>query len=288
MELVENLLKKPLNILVCFTDTETGEILSKLAANFAVSRSEKTAITFLHLTDEDEEHIQLREENILKNRTFEGVIDKNKITLRSFVKKNDNFVEEILKTSKEQNINLLLFGLNNEHFTPQLFRKYNILKGDPTNSEAFIMEQFSDSEAKLLSDIYSLFDMNPITTGLFINKSLSKIEKVFLPILCANDVKAIPFATIRFSQKENIELMIWDAIGAIESNPKLHKFYTSQLKKPDDVVLIWDNDKKIEKEFIMEQDICIIGLSGWNRLISTTLPWIDFLPSTLIIKEKTT
>lgn len=288
MEQVENFLKMPLNILVCFTDIETGKAMSKMVSNFAISRSEKTSIIFLHLVDNDEDLDQNKLDNILQDISLDTVIDKNKITLRSFVKKNEDFLTEILNTSKEHNINLLLIGLNSNNFTPQLFRRYFSLKGDPTNSDSYIMEQFTAEESQLLNKVSALFDMNPITTGLFINKGLSSIEKVFVPILSASDTKTIPFATIRFSQKDDVELMIWDAIGAIESNPKMQKLYMSYLKKTDDKVYIWDDNKKIEKEYIMQQNLCIIGMEGWNRLISTTLPWIDVLPSTLIIKDKTT
>ena len=129
--------------------------------------------------------------------------------------------------------------------------------------------------------------MNPIPAGLFIYNSLKSIDKVFVSILSATDVYAIPFSTFRSVQKENVELMIWDAIGAFDTNPKLQKIYQSQIKKADEKVYLWNNDKKIDKDFILEQDLCIFGMDGWNKLINTSLPWLEALPSTLILKDKT-
>ena len=79
--------------------------------------------------------------------------------------------------------------------------------------------------------------------------------------------------------------MIWDAIGAIELNPKMQKLQQSFVKKIDEKINIWNNDEKIDTDFIIKQDLCIFGLDGWNKLISTPLSWINQLPSTLIIKD---
>ncbi|MDD4777154.1 MAG: hypothetical protein PHV53_02580 [Fermentimonas sp.] len=284
MDSVESLLKKPVNVLVCFTDAEIGRTLSNMAVYFANSRSEKSSATFLHLIDENEDE----NENQTQLNDFIDIIDKSKLTIRYFARKYDDYVSEILKVSKEQNSNLLLVGIGSNILTPEIYKRYSKLKSDPTNSEAYILEQFTDKESKLLSDISSLLDLNPISTGLFIYNNLKRIEKIFVPILSTNDIHAIPFTTIRFAQKENVELMVWDAIGAIESNPKMQKLYQSYVKKADERMYLWDDNKKIDKDFIMKQDLCIIGIDGWNKLICTSLPWIEALPSTLIVKEKTT
>ena len=282
MDSVESILKKPVNVLVCFTDAEIGRTLSRMAVYFANSRSEKSSATFLHLIDNDEH------ENQTQLNDFIDIIDKSRLTIRYFNRKFDDYVSEILKVSKEQNSNLLLVGIGNNILTPQIFQRYNKLKSDPTNSDAYILEQFTEKESKLLNDITLLLDVNPISTGLFIYNNLKRIEKIFVPILSTNDIHAIPFTTIRFAQKENVEMMVWDAIGAIESNPKMQKLYQTYVKKAEERMYLWDDNKKIDKDFIMTQDLCIIGIDGWNKLIGTSLPWIEVLPSTLIIKDKTT
>lgn len=279
MESVENILKKPVNILVCFTDPKIGRVLSRMAVYFANFRLEKSSVTFLHLTENNnhEDQTQLND--------FMDIIDKNNITIRYFSRKNDDYIAEILKTSKEQNSDLILVGIGNNVLTPQIYQKYNRLKSDPTNSDAYIMEQFTKEESVLLNNISSLFDVNTINTGLFICNDLKHIKKIFAPILCMTDIQMVSLTTIRLAQKDNIELMIWDAIGAIELNPKMQKLQQSFVKKIDEKINIWNNDEKIDTDFIIKQDLCIFGLDGWNKLISTPLSWINQLPSTLIIKD---
>ena len=59
------------------------------------------------------------------------------------------------------------------------------------------------------------------------------------------------------------------------------------VKKTDGRVMLWDDDLKIEQDFIQQQDLVIMGIDGWGKLLATALPWTDSLPSTLIIKDNT-
>ncbi|MFA6642837.1 MAG: hypothetical protein WCS61_00325 [Bacteroidales bacterium] len=282
MESVENILKKPLNVLVCFTDPEIGRVLSRMAVSLAGSRSEKSTATFLHLI-EKENH-----DNQNKLEDFIDIIDKSKLTIRYFARRYDNYVSEIINVSKEQNSDFIVAGINRSILSPDIFQKYNRLKSDPANSDAYIQEQFTENEFEMMNNITSLLDLNSISIGLFIYNNLKRIENIFVPILSTTDIQAIPYTTMRFVQKENVDIMVWDAIGAIESNPKMQKIYQTYVKKADDRMYLWDVNKKIDNNFIINQDLCIFGIDGWYKLIATSLPWIEFLPSTLIIKEKTT
>ncbi len=290
METVENI-KAAVHLLVCFNDAETGKAMSELAAYLAFSGSENSSITFLHLTQEDVEPGYSVNEDEYQSKAFKSYVaklDKNKFSVRTFIRKTDDHIAEIKKTIKEQNFTLLMYGVSNKNITPSLCSRLSKLKGDPTISELEIKEQFKPNEWLMMNRISELFDLNPITTCLFINNNLRALNKFFVPILGASDTKVLPSAIARFARKENAEFMFWDAIGAIEQNQKLQKFYNSCQKLTEDKVYSWDTNKKIEVDFVHLQDICIMGVEGWNKLIRTNLPWIEYLPSTLVIKSKTT
>lgn len=179
----------------------------------------------------------------------------------------------------------MVVGVNNENLTPEIYQKYIRLKSDPTISEKFIYEQFKEEDASILRDLTVLFDINPVATALFINRDLKKMKNIFIPILGLSDLQVLPLIYIRLSRKENVKLMIWDAIGAIKNYQKIYKIYQS-LKKSDERVELWDINKKIDTEFIKQQDLFIIGLDGWRKLLNTSLEWISDLPSVLIFKDK--
>ena len=43
--------------------------------------------------------------------------------------------------------------------------------------------------------------------------------------------------------------------------------------------------RKIDRAFIQGQDLVIMGSSGCAKLLNAGLPWIDALPSVLILKD---
>src|SRR5690554_6389798 len=128
MESVENILKKPLNVHVCFTDPEICRVLSRMAVSLAGSRSEKSTATLLHLI-EKENH-----DNQNKLEDFIDIIDKSRLTLRYFATRYDNYVSEIINVSKEQNSDFIVADIHRTTLSPDIFQNCNRLKSDPAIS----------------------------------------------------------------------------------------------------------------------------------------------------------
>ncbi|MBK5195707.1 MAG: hypothetical protein JJE08_06705 [Proteiniphilum sp.] len=286
----ESELKKPTNALVCFTQPETGKRLSRLAFQIAMSRPDKSAITLLHFIDKKEEMQPTEETNgsqgmILADFMPKG--EKSKITMRSFVRESDDHLADIMKMTEEQQCNLVLIGISYDELDLKVVERYSRLRSDPANPAAAILEQFTESEVKRLQEISSLVSRNSVPTGIFIDNGLTEGNNIFVPILSKADVHIFTFVH-HTAQKENVKIMIWDAIGIIASEPKMQKLYQFIVKKTDGRVQLWNDDRKIEEEFIRKQDLVIIGVEGWVKLINAPLQWKESLPSTLIIKDITT
>ena len=276
------------NALICFSIVETGKALSRLAIRVIRSKSsEKGFISLLYFM-EGPEDIRLREEADLHKIFMEDMTadEREKITLRVFIESADNSYEKIARIAEEQKTDLVLLGLNSNEFDPQLFKKFGQLKNNPSHSESFILEQFEPKYAGTLKNINALFTRNSLSTGLFMDMGALQFRNVFVPILQKSDVHIFTYL-YRMAQQENVKIMIWDAIGIIESDAKMQKLYQLTAKRTEGRILLWNNNKKIECDFIQDQDLIIIGMGGWNKLICTPLPWTGCLPSTLIIKEAT-
>jgi hypothetical protein len=282
-------LKKPTNAVVCFSSLETGKTLGTLATYFALSRPGKSAITLLHFIGQEEEAKQLKDKDGHENQIFTDIVEKDeksKITVRTFVKNADHYVSDILQTCEEQNCNLVLVGIDNNTFPLHLWQKYTKLKSNPTNQEAFIHEQFQAEEIRTLDNVSSLLEQNRVAIGVFMDNGLTQVGKIFAPILSKADVHILTYV-YQIAQKENVKVMVWDAAGIIRSDARMQKLYQFIVKKTDGLVYLWDDDKKIEEDFIKQQDLVITGIDGWGKLINAPLLWTGSLPSTLIIKDKT-
>ena len=282
-------MKKNNSALICFSSLETGKVLSRLATRIIRSKSEKSSITLLYFIDKSEE-IRLSEGmDEYKHRIISDILsteERDKTTLRLFIQSTDDYYADIIRISEEQESNLILLGINNKEFDPGLVKKYGQLKSDPTHSEIFILEQFEEREAETLKNLNALFNRESVSTGLFFDNGSMQFRKIFIPILQKSDIHIFTYL-YRIAQRENVKIMIWDAIGIIESEAKMQKLYQFITKKTEGRIYLWDNNKKIGCDFIRDQDLVIIGPEGWGKLICTPLPWTDCLPSTLIIKETT-
>ena len=256
----ENELKKSVNALICFSKVKTGKALGTLINKMVRFRPEKSSITFLNLID-TEQAKQIPDENIYKSELFSDIIqfsEANKFSVRTFVKQSENYVEDILRTAEEYNCNLILLGIGGDE---------NMLNE-------------TDSQQSL----FTLLARNKVSTGIFIENNYSDANNLFVPILYKEDAFSFPYF-YQMAKNPDVTVTVWDAIGLMKTDQKFQKLFQFITKKTDGRVKLWDNNKKIELSFIQQQDLMIIGLSGWEKLISSPLTWTHYLPSVLIIKD---
>ena len=282
-------MKKNNSALVCFSTLETGKVLSRLAIQMIRSKSGKSSVTLLYFIDKEEEKQLSEGMDEYKPTILSGLIsaeDRDKITLRLFIQSSDDYSADIIRISEEQQSNLILVGIHQNEFNPASIRKYGQLKNDPTRSEIYILEQFQEREVEALKTLNAIFTRDSVPIALFLDNGSTQFRKFFIPILQKTDIHLFTYL-YQIAQQENVKIMIWDAIGVIESESKIQKLYQFITKRTDGRIYLWNNNKKIECDFIREQDLVIMGMDGWRKLIGTPLPWTDCIPSTLIIKETT-
>jgi len=292
MALIDKILKKtiseqesdpPLNILVCFSKPRTGTALCKIANYFMQSKVKNEQIASLHLL-EKEEFDKIENIETYKASLYEGIMKecrKGSAMMRTFVKPSDDFVSEILSTSDELDCNLVLIGIGKTVFTPQLwgvYQKFQSSRSTPQTPE----KRLNEISHKGVS---SLLERTNKTTGIFIDHDLETIHNIFIPVLDKADIHIFDYIK-RLAEKTEAEITIWDAIGIIDSMPELKKVFQIMQKNSGDRVSLWDNSKKIEYDFIKQQDLVIIGFDGWAKLISSAITWSHSLPSILIIRKQ--
>lgn len=292
MALIDRFLKKtlseqeaeePLNILVCFSKPETGKALCKIANYFMQSKLKNEQIASLHLL-EKKEFDKIENIETFKAALYEGVMEecrKGSAMIRTFVKSSDDFVSDILATSKELDCNLVLIGIGKTVFSPQLWGSYQKYKADT----GILPSKETSLETLSNKGVSSLLERNNKSTGIFIDNNLEKIEQIFIPIIDKLDIHIFDYLK-RLTEKTNALITIWDAIGIIDSNAELKKIFQTMQKNNNEKVMLWDNSKKIDYDFIKQQDLVIIGFEGWAKLISSAITWNHSLPSTLIIRKR--
>ena len=281
----ENELKRPVNALICFSKVKTGKALGALMNKMVRFRPDKSSVTLLNLIDaEQAKHIQ--DENTYKSELFSDIIqlsEANKLSVRTFVKQSENYVEDILRTAEEYNCNLVLLGIGSSVFNSSLWHKYLKLREDNNLPEA-ALQQLDEKAASSLNNVSTLLARNKLSTGIFVENNYLDTNQLFVPILYKEDAYSFPYF-YQMAKNPDVTVTVWDAIGLMESDQKFQKLFQFIAKKTDGRVKLWDNNKKIELNFIQQQDLMIIGFNGWEKLIGSPLSWTHCLPPVLIIKD---
>lgn len=281
--------KVPVHALVCFSHPEAGKKLNQIVSEIILSKSDKSLITLLYLIPNtkkllDDEPLDVLQHRILTD--FKPKADKSKITMRLFIRESIDWDTEIRNMTDEQGCNLLFIGFNRNEITLADVAKYIRLKNGLSITETAVFAQFEGQEADRLKNISALFDRNKKVTSLFLDNGRLDINNIFIPVLCKADVHIINLL-YQAALKEQVHVMVWDAVGILLSDPRLQKLFQQIVKKSDGRVQLWDANKKIEKDFMEKQDLLIIGIEGWSKLAATPLNWKESLPSALIIKDIT-
>lgn len=280
-------LRKATNALVCFSSPETGKKLAQLTYQMVMTRSEGSSMALLYFINSNQEEMTPEEMSRLQSKIssdFMPKSEKEKITLRTFISDEEKHMVQIGKMIEEQGSNLMIRGISSHELSISQVELYSQLRRDPANPVQNILMQFPARESEILQELTAMMGDNRIPTALFIDNNMQEAKKIFMPLLCDSDIHLFTYL-YHLAQPEGMEIMVWDAIGIIDTEPRIQRVFQYILKKSDAKVHLWNNVRKIEESFIQKQDLIVTGVGGWSRLTNTPLPWKEQLPSLLIIKE---
>ena len=79
------------------------------------------------------------------------------------------------------------------------------------------------------------------------------------------------------------QVTVVDAAGEIKGNAAIREQIRAiEQMAPNHIMIM--NDKTIRREFLGQQDLMIISLESWKKLVDSQSTWLNYTPSILIIK----
>ena len=119
--------------------------------------------------------------------------------------------------------------------------------------------------------------------GIFIDKGLKKTQTVFLPILSENDLFLLDYAQ-KIIQNKGAKVVLSDALGIFQNNMEF-KEKVNAIENTFSYHITFLGENTIEKEFLSQQDLMLISIDSWRKLVLSHSDWLVDAPSALIIKE---
>jgi hypothetical protein len=274
-------------ILLSFNSNEKGKSLLKLANGFVKKQSENTNVTALHLSLSDELHAFNLEE--YEKETFEPILLESKLLnqeITTIFKATVDIESDITDIATKGNFDLVLVGLGKSIFEGTLLGKVLGFTTRIINPDR-LLDKFTGKEGLFKNSPFDdrtrlIISKSKIPLGIFIDKDLTTLEEVFVPIFSDEDSFLLEYAE-KLIYNSNSKITILDIDNQVKNNVEIENKidYISELY-PKNVSLL--NELNMKAGFLAKQDLMIISIDSWKKLVDSENIWISTIPSVLIIK----
>ncbi len=275
------------NILVSFGSPQKGVALLKLANSFVRKSVETSNVTAMHLSPSNE--INQFNFHEYEKESFRPVkLEAKKLNqpIKVFFKPSQDIEKEIIQTTNEGNYDLLLIGIGKSVFEGSLLGEIAGFTSKIINP-ARLIETVTGKEKLFENTIFDekikhIIKSSKVPVGILIEKKLEKVENVYVPIYSISDSFLLVYIQ-KLIVNSQAQVSIFDALGVIRQTPELYETIRSiEQKAPNQIAL--HDEKIIDAEFLNGQDLMLISLDSWKRVIENNNLIIADRTSVLIIK----
>jgi hypothetical protein len=118
----------------------------------------------------------------------------------------------------------------------------------------------------------AIINKTEVPLGIFVDKDLTKTENISVILFNNEDQFLLDYVKL-LKKNSQAKISIFDTYDIVNENNKITH---------ENVKVI--HSSKLEKDFLKEQDLLIMSIDSWKKLIDTRSVWLNNTPSLLIIK----
>jgi Kef-type K+ transport system membrane component KefB len=276
-------------VLISFGNPETGRALVRVAHSLVKKSNGHAALTALHLSPATE--LTHYNEQVYETESFSPVIEESALLqqkITTLFKSSADIVTDIAEVANSGDYDLLLMGTGQSifegsmlgkmlGFTTRIINPEQLIKTVTRKDSLFKSSAFDERTRQILAKSES-------SVGILIDKQLTNIERVFIPIFDLGDAFLITYAQ-KLIHNSEAQVTVLDVTGVVRNNSELkEKIRSIEQSAPNHIAL--QTERTIEKSFLLNYNLMLVSLNSWTKLIETKSLWLADIPSALVIKEK--
>lgn len=274
-------------ILFSFGNSERGKALLRLANSLIKKEIPKASITALHLTLSNEHHTFDLEEH--ERKSFAPVITESEELNQPIVtifKASNDIDMDIVEIANQGDYDLLLIGLGESIYEGTLLGKVLEYTTRIINPDRLI-DKFIGKEGLFENSPFDertrqIIAKAKMPVAILIDKNLENMDQVFLPIFSNEDAFLIDYAE-KLIFNNNSHITVVDPNGAIKENPSLIESVSKlEYEMPINITIM--QERTMKKDFLTKQNIMLVSLESWKKLVDSQSIWLNNISSVLIIK----
>ena len=279
--------KSKYKILISFATANKGKTLLKVANSLVKKQSGNTVVTAMHLSLSSELHsFDVKD---YEREIFSPVISESENLNQKIItlfKASNDIDSDITDTANHGEYDLLLVGLGESIFEGTLLGKVLGFTTRIINPDRLI-DKFTGKEGLFENSPFDertrqIIAKSKMSVGILVDKDLDEINQVFMPVFSDEDAFLIEFAQ-KLIHNNGAQITVLDVAGHIRNNRKIQEGIRSiEQIAPNHIMMM--QERTIKKEFLEDQDLMIISLDSWKKLIDSQSIWLNNTPSVLIVK----
>ncbi len=264
-------------VLVSFENPEDGKPLLKVANNFISLEKEKQSITAMYISSTNEVNPYKIEE--YERESFKPILKeatKLNRNIQTLFKASRDIDSDIVEVSNKGEFNLVLINIGSSIFEGTLLGKVLGITSKIINPEN-LLNTFTGKE-KLFEVNYfddktqAIINKTEVPLGIFVDKELTQTDNISVILFNNEDQFLLNYVKL-LKKNSHAKISIFDTYDIVNEKNKITH---------ENVKVI--HSSKLEKDFLKEQDLLIMSIDSWKKLIDTESVWLNNTPSLLIIK----
>ncbi|PXV63173.1 Kef-type K+ transport system membrane component KefB [Dysgonomonas alginatilytica] len=284
--------RKIYKILAPFKNIELGEKLLLIANSFVKKSQNYSEINMVHFTPGN----NLYQYNIEDEErdTFEPILEKarelGQPVNTMFEVASEPFAK-IVKLSNDGDYDLLLIGAHYSIYQGNLLGQFLGLSTKLLRFPAHLFSFLKKNKRVTNRDVLSLGDgthsvlkNSNLSVGIFIDRGLTEIKNVIVPILDEDDIFVGDFME-RLTQNSYVRITLWDAIGLMDKSIEFVKSVRGIKAVNPYLFQLWNNNIPIDVDIFKKHDLLMVSLKSWKNLRERYPSWEKDVPSTLILND---
>jgi Kef-type K+ transport system membrane component KefB len=276
------------NVLLSFGNSDTGKSLLRLAHSLVKKQNNESSVTAMHLTPSSE--LNHYNAEVYEKESFGPIIQESerlnqKVT--TLFKATINIESDIIEVANKGNYDLLLIGSGSSiyegsllgkvfGFTTRIVNPTSIINKVTGKEKLFSSTPFEDTTKSVLLNSH-------IPVGILMDKGkgLTAINTVFVFMFDEKDAFLLTYAK-RLAVNGDARIQLLDASGS-DSVEYKNKVTALSKELPGKVKIL--NHKTLSKESLKNQDLMLVSLDSWSKLVDSQSVFLNDRPATLIIRE---
>jgi len=274
-------------ILLSFGNNEKGKSLLKLANSLVKKQKDNSNITTLHLSLSDEVHSYNLQD--YEKETFEPIIEEAKLLnqdITTIFKSTIDIESDIADIASRGEYDLVLVGLGKSIFEGSLLGKILGFTTRIINPDR-LLDKFTGKEGLFANSPFDdrtrlVISKTKKPLGILIDKDLIDIEEVFIPIFGIEDAFLVDYAQ-KLIYNNDSKVTVLEINDQVKNNFIIENAITTlENTYPNAISIISEGEMKAG--FLAKQDLMVISLESWKKLVDAQSVWLSTIPSVLIIK----